>query len=44
MRPDGTEAYATFYTPNNLAWAGEGQEMPGGYGVDREKRLNDKIK
>ena len=23
LRPDGTEAYATFYTPNNLAWVGE---------------------
>ena len=27
LRPDGTEAYATFYTPNNLAWAGD---VPGG--------------
>lgn len=26
LRPDGTEAYATFYTPNNLAWAGEGSD------------------
>ena len=29
LRPDGTEAYATFYTPNNLAWAVEGCVMPG---------------
>ena len=32
MRPDGTEAYATFYTPNNLAWAGEGLDASEGRG------------
>ena len=25
LRPDGTEAYATFYTPNNLAWRGKNE-------------------